>query len=141
MKKSPLKRTAFKTKKTAQKTLRNKADKLWRDAVRLAAGNKCEVCGRSSGVLHAHHLFTREIYHLRHWLGNGILLCYRCHTGDPQTSAHQNPENFRDILFEKKIMDKATYDNLRTFSQIHQKPDYNASILYLERYIKGQGGS
>src|SRR5512135_3464896 len=112
MKKSPLKRTKFKTKKTPAKTLRNTADRLWKEAIRLKAGNKCEVCGKSDGRLQAHHIFTREIYHLRHFMSNGVLLCFTHHTGSPQESAHQNPDNFRDWLIKQN--GETWYQHLRS---------------------------
>ncbi len=132
MKKSPLKRSTFKTKKTPARTLRNKADALWKEAIRHRAGGKCEVCGKSGGVLQAHHIFTREIYHLRHQLENGILLCFTHHTGSPQESAHQNPDNFREWLCEKRGKD--WYDSLRKWSMEHRKPNYEGEIAFLKEY-------
>ena len=65
-------------KKPSRKTLVKKADDLWRNIIKV--NGKCEWCGSSGGVLHAHHIMGRSRQSLRWDLRNGVCLCYSCHT-------------------------------------------------------------
>lgn len=53
---------------------------LWRDAIFKKYNNTCQSCGKSTGVMHAHHI---EEYaknpEKRYDISNGILLCAECH--------------------------------------------------------------
>ncbi len=134
MKRTPLKRSTFKVRKTPVKALIKKADKLWGEAVRLRDKHTCQRCGKLG--TNPHHIFTRSIKHMRHDLSNGVTLCPGCHTLRPD-SAHKGPEHFRDWLIKYK--GEASLKSLKDWSLITAKPDYNASILYLQQYIKERG--
>lgn len=55
-----------------------KCDKLWAQAVKARAQNKCEVCGKTER-LHAHHVIPRTNYSTRYLVENGVCLCYKHH--------------------------------------------------------------
>lgn len=61
----------------SRKTLTRKLDAAWSLAVR--SRGSCERCGRSEGVLHAHHMVGRQRHIIRWSMRNGVCLCYRCH--------------------------------------------------------------
>lgn len=128
-----MRRSPFKTTKTAKKALRKKADTLWSKLVRLRAKNTCEWCGRT-GAVNAHHIFGRLTYHMRHNPANGCCLCVRCHVWDSRHSAHQTPELFRQFIIQKKGQD--WYDIMQSESLKNIKPDYAMEILYLEQELK-----
>lgn len=65
------------SKKTSRKTLKNKLDKLWSEAIRKR-DKKCQRCGTTQG-LQAAHIFTRSALSTRWDLRNGIGLCSGCH--------------------------------------------------------------
>ena len=61
-----------------RKQWKKKCDDLWGKIVRSVG--HCEVCGRPSGKLEAHHLITKgSSVRYRHDINNGICLCVRCH--------------------------------------------------------------
>lgn len=61
------------------KTLKNKCDKLWSEAVRTRDGS-CVLCGKTEG-LNAHHwIHSKAQGNLHRWdVKNGITLCFACH--------------------------------------------------------------
>ena len=99
---------AKKRKSKLQKTKDNpsskywkvKCDVLWSKIIR--SRGQCEICGRSDGQLHPHHLISRSAVFFRHTIENGICLCARCHnynyegeTDDgSHISAHATPWAF-----------------------------------------------
>ena len=89
-----------KKKVQSRKTIQNRMDKAWSLAVKIAAGHKCEKCGREPYYkdiiwkkgpkkgqkgrilvqLNSHHIIRRSIKAIRWSLGNGLCLCPGCHT-------------------------------------------------------------
>lgn len=77
MKRTPLKRSPLRTKKTPRKTLKAKADQLWRELIKrdgfcVAAGKDGIRCG---GPLEAAHIEGRDNFRLRWERLNGLPLC------------------------------------------------------------------
>ena len=90
----------MKKKVQSRKTIQNRMDKNWSLAVKIAAGHKCEKCGREpyykdivwkSGPkkgqagrllvqLNSHHIIRRSVKVIRWDLSNGLCLCPGCHT-------------------------------------------------------------
>lgn len=115
--------------KTAnRKTLRNKADKLWSQLIRLRNKGKCEVCGKEGN--NPHHCVGRRNLTLRHDPRNGVLLCSGCHTLKVQ-SAHQDPiwfiqwmmQNRPDdynYLFEKREELSTNYDYYQVIDNLEK---------------------
>ena len=53
---------------------------LWREAIFKKYNNTCQLCGKASGLMHAHH--KKEYANnpeKRYDISNGILLCAECH--------------------------------------------------------------
>ena len=83
-----------------KKTLKNKLDKLWREAVLLKAGSSCAICGKNDGRLNAHHLIRRSRGKRFRWnIENGVCLCVNDHTMSAD-SAHAGGLAFADKFRE-----------------------------------------
>ena len=65
-------------KRNEKKTLKNKLDRLWSEAIRKKY-IRCIVCGRQP--TQAHHCIVRKAQSLgvRWMIDNGVGLCYVCH--------------------------------------------------------------
>ena len=68
-----------------------KLDKQWSELVKIRAGNKCEVCGktREQTQLNSHHIIGRTNRNTRWDLRNGCSLCVQHHKFGKQ-SAHED---------------------------------------------------
>ena len=118
-------------KKTSRKTLRNKCDKLWGQAVRLRDKGVCqyEYCGKPAN--NPHHIFTKGGHPVtRHDLDNGITLCAGHHLG----TAHGKPQLFEK--FVQKRMGQKKYDLLMVRAYGSGKNDLELKKIELETYIK-----
>ena len=62
-----------KIKTVKGKTLKKQCDDLWSKIVKLRAGNKSEISGKTES-LHSHHIIGKPGYRLRYELENGICL-------------------------------------------------------------------
>lgn len=78
-----------------------KLDDAWSKLVKLRAGNKCEVCGKTS-PLNSHHIYSRSKKSVRWDAMNGVCLCVGHHTFSSKFSAHKTPTEFTYWLEEKK---------------------------------------
>lgn len=90
-------------RKPSKKTLGKKLDTVWSQLVKLQAGNKCEVCGKTES-LNSHHIVGRRNLRLRWETYNGVCLCAGCHTFKTD-SFHQNPVWAEDWLKENRGQD------------------------------------
>ena len=86
---------ATRTKKPIDKKL----DAAWSKLVKLKAGNKCAVCGKTK-PLNSHHIYSRGNMALKWSLDNGICLCVGHHVGF-KFSAHKTPTEFTKWLVSK----------------------------------------
>jgi hypothetical protein len=107
----------------------NKLLKIWSLKVRENADCRCELCGKQSGTLQAHHYYGRKNRSTRYWIPNGICLCYTCHKGGIQ-SAHESPEWFRSEIL--KIKGVLWLKELTKRWQQISKPEYETVKNYLE---------
>lgn len=89
-----------KKKRDPRKTLENKLDTLVSQICRKQG--YCTICGKSNGVLHAHHFVTRARKATKWYLPNLICLCVHCHTFSFKFSAHKTPEAFKKRMIEIK---------------------------------------
>ena len=114
-------------------TLINKADALWRTIVR--AGGKCEWCGGSGGVLHAHHIMGRSRHSLRWDLRNGVCLCYSCHT--PYGAHSPNASLVEKYLYWIKAYRPEDWKYLK--DKLKQPPETITLIKLIDivEYLKG----
>ena len=103
-----------------RKKLRKELDDLWRDVVKLKAGQRCEcvtngqrcekrgIFGRGTN-LNSHHIFGKSNFRVRWDLRNGIALCPGHHTLN-NDSAHNASPWFDKML--KKLRGEQEYDDL-----------------------------
>lgn len=105
-----------------------KADSLWAKVTKLQADNKCEVCGRKTG-LNSHHIFSRSNKRMRYNLNNCSVLCVSHHVwGD--FSAHKSPLEMLEFLKEKRGED--WYNDLR---DSYNEPPEPLTIEYYKNVI------
>lgn len=89
-----------KPKKKTKKTLENKLDKLWSDAVKMRAKYQCEYSLNKwipvdpNKMLNSHHVFGRDNKRLRWDLRNWVCLMVYYHTFSKEFSAHKTPLAF-----------------------------------------------
>jgi len=73
----------------------------WVLLVKQRAKNKCEHCGKTTG-LNAHHIYSKSNRALRYDLDNGCCLCVGCHTFSSTFSAHKTPMEFTKWIIETR---------------------------------------
>jgi len=91
-------KTKKRKKNTPRKILENKLDTLSAKLCRMKGA--CEICGKSDGVLNAHHFKTRGLKGVRWYQPNLICLCVHHHTFNFKFSAHKTPEAFKTRMLE-----------------------------------------
>lgn len=106
--------------KNSSKGIEKKLDKVWSELVKIKAGNKCEVCGKTKS-LNSHHIYSRSKKSIRWDLDNGVCLCVGHHIG-VNFSAHKTPVEFTDWLMENK--GREFMQKLRIKSNITSHYDY-----------------
>ena len=74
-----MKRVPIKKKPYKWKVKQDSIMILWSKCVRTRDGNKCQLCGATGGVMHAHHFIGRRKAQTKYLLENGICLCFVCH--------------------------------------------------------------
>jgi hypothetical protein len=124
-----LKKTIIKTKKL--KSIRVQCDELWAQAVKLRAGNKSQLSGKTEN-LNAHHIVGKPNLRLRHELNNGICLT----AGEHIFGIHN--EGRRELYMQKieKIIGTETIKQLRELKFSGSKTDLHAVRTYLINEIK-----
>ena len=80
----------------SNKSRKRRLDKLWSEAVKTKADNRCEICTLKK-PLNSHHIYSRRFLSTRWYLPNGIALCVSCHF-----FAHQKSLEFSIYLKENK---------------------------------------
>lgn len=114
--KQNLKRLKVKDKKPKVKSGRKtknvdkSLDNAWSLVVKLIAGEKCEVCGKTN-ALNSHHVYSRSKRSTRWHIPNGICLCAGCHVFSSTFSAHKTPTEFTEWI--KEYRGEQWYNNLR----------------------------
>lgn len=77
------------------KIIIDRFDKEWSRLVRERDEYKCQICGKQSKYVNAHHFIRRAVLPTRLDIQNGISLCAQCHTFNSTFSAHQTPGEFK----------------------------------------------
>ena len=75
-------------------------DALFSEAVKLSAGEKCLVCGKTT-YLNCHHFFSRSSQSVRWHIPNGVSLCSGHHTLC-NDSAHKAPADFVEFMIKER---------------------------------------
>ena len=92
-----------------RKKIEKDLDNLWRGAIVIRAGFKCERCGCSESKKNAHHIIPRTYKRLRWEPSNGICLCeHQCHR-----KAHDYPKEFEIWLEDKSPMLQESLQEIR----------------------------
>jgi len=74
-----MKRTPIKKKPYKWKVKQDSIMKLWSLCIHMRDSDKCQLCGATQGVMHAHHFIGRRKAQTKYLLENGICLCFVCH--------------------------------------------------------------
>jgi hypothetical protein len=87
--------------RTKKQILADKCLTLWSKIIHKKFNETCQMCGKSSGTMNAHHILTKgsNPQH-KYRVENGILLCVHCHKY-ADNSPHVSPEKFTN-WFETK---------------------------------------
>ena len=74
-----MKRVPIKKKPYKWKVKQDPIMILWSQCVRTRDGHKCQLCGATGGVMHAHHFIGRRKAQTKYLLEVGVCLCFTCH--------------------------------------------------------------
>ncbi len=118
----------IKTKKPNIKNLKNKLDIIWARLVKLKAGSKCEICGKTAN-LNSHHIVSRNNLKFRWDLRNGVCLCV-AHHKFANESAHLDPIWFIGWIKENR---KEDYEYLLT----NRNKFFDKDYARVESELKG----
>jgi len=117
-------------KNSPRKILENKLDDLAAKLCRMKGA--CEICGKSDGVLNAHHFKTRGLKGVRWYQPNLICLCVHHHTFDFKFSAHKTPEAFKARMIE--LRGKEWLEDIEKRAVEHTSFKYGELEELLTRY-------
>lgn len=112
-----IRKTEKKPVKKTISSLKNKADKLWSECVKINYSYKCQYCWKwgNEVTLNSHHLFTRSRNATRWDIDNWICLCAYHHTLSSEFSAHQTWNEF--FIWLEWIKWRDWIDNMSKKSQ------------------------
>ena len=125
-----MKRVAIKKKPYKWKVKRDPIMIVWSQCVRTRDGFKCQLCGTTDGVMHAHHFIGRRKAQAKYLLENGICLCFTCHNEAGDYSG------VNEELFSKTVGSERK-EELEVLSRIiGRKLDREAIMASLKESIK-----
>ena len=112
------------------KTLKKQCDEIWSKIVKLKAGNKSEISGKTEN-LHSHHIIGKAGYRLRYELENGICLT----AGEHFYGIHNQG---RQKEYEERIKAAKGKDIFERLEKIKNEKCKSLVFvkLYLERELK-----
>ncbi len=132
-----MKKTAIKRKPYKWKVRQDPIMKVWSLCVRTRDGFKCQLCGESGKVLHAHHFIGRRKAQTKYLLENGVCLCFACHN-----EVHDDSDTNAD-LFVKKVGSERK-EELRILAMITgrklDKEEIGASLKEKLNYLEVSNG-
>ena len=107
---------------------------LWAKLIKLRAGNKSEITGKTQG-LHAHHLRGKPNYRLRYELENGVC----CTSGEHFFGFHVagRREKYEKIIASKRR--KGLFEYLEMLGKDQSKTPLINVRLFLESELKKYG--
>ena len=116
-------------------------DNLWSKKVKSIAGDKCEYCGKTTG-LNSHHIFSRSNRRVRWNVNNGVCVCVLHHVFG-LFSAHKSPIEFiewlkdtrgekwyNDLRVEARVLDKLTEEEK---TKIKEELGSNTNLMNLKK--------
>ena len=122
--------------RSPRKTIRDKADDLWEQAILLRDDHKCQNKDCKEHAIDAHHIIHKWRMSVRYDLGNGISLCRRCHSMDG--SAAQKSVLLKHII--TWLGGEQAYEALREKGRQLIKTSFKlhcqAAIVELRAFIK-----
>ena len=126
-----------KTIKSKKTLLFTKCNKLWSEIVKLKAGMRSEISGKTTG-LQSHHVNGKSSYALRFDTRNGICLSidehlYGIHSGD-RMKVKLYEKQIEEALIKREGID--IMDTLELLSNV-KKADLFLISLDLEQQLKG----
>jgi len=105
-----------------------KASTLWSKIIRSRAKG-CVRCGKSDGVINAHHLLSKENYpQFQFDLNNGVALCFMCH----KRFAHRECVAFAQWL-KKSSPDQYEWTENRYEQERKTEVNYREEFERMER--------
>ncbi len=132
------KKTRVHKPRTERQKLRDKADDLWklaikRQTIERIGKDACEKCDKDGEryKLDRHHVFGRKAP-MRHVIEGGLSLCVICHSGGAHSTNILDQREFYE--WAKEYMEN--FDYLEAMSYHFKKSDYNMEILKLTAYLK-----
>ena len=131
MKKTPLKRTAFRKRKSPKQKQRHLCDYMWGTII-ILRDKICQYCGKNKATT-GHHIFAKgRVPHMRYNLKIGIGLCGGCHS----FAAHTNPEEFRHVNI-RHVGGEQQYETLKVLAGMHAiKQDLSMTEIVLWQHLK-----
>ena len=106
-------------------------DKLWSEAVKIAAGNKCEKSGKTR-YLNSHHFYSCSNQSVRWYIPNGVCLTSGNHTLC-NDSAHKAPADFVEYMIEQR--GEEWLNELRVRKNTIKKQFFHEVKEYLDDFI------
>lgn len=114
------------SKKPSAAKEKKKADLAWAQYVKARDG-RCRVCGRTDGVLHAHHIVLRRYNATRTDETCGLTACFQCH----QDVLHGDP--IRAVFIYETVLTADGYEALRRKAYDGVGAKYTAQFWVDER--------
>jgi hypothetical protein len=116
--------------KTRHKDVKSECDKLWSKLIKLRAGMKSELSGKTDR-LHSHHLIGKSCYALRYSLENGICVT----AGEHKFGFHHAGRQF---AYNEKVKELRGSDIFEKLSLLKNQKckDLKLMKLFLENEIK-----
>lgn len=126
-------RPVSKVRAGVKRTTIAQLDELWKRAVKLRDGWKCQKPGCGSNFrLQAHHVYTCRIYGLRWAILNGVALC----SGHHRFWAHQHSQDFHRWWVERVGVEAAEVIDARARMKSKAPIDKELIRLHLEAEIQ-----
>ena len=126
-------------KKSKTQSLKLYCDKIWSDIIKIKAGNKSEISGRSDGALTAHHVHGKGSYALRYDIRNGICLdnAHEHIYGVHNKFNHSITSHFQMRINERMVMREGQeiFEKLDQLRWVHDS-DLQLIKIYLTNELK-----
>ena len=103
-------------KKQNKSQFRDEKHTYWSKIVRERDGFRCQICGATNTQIHAHHLNCwSDFLQDRYSIGNGISLCFKCHS-------------LYHSIYGKGMNDKHQFAQFKKLIEVLQKLSKDAAL-------------